>query len=304
MVVLICLTLLMNIQQSDPPYLVVLGIGQDAGVPQAGTDDPRWEIDSLQHFATSLALVDPETKQRWLFEATPDFPEQLRLFDIQVPPEKRAPGLDGIFLTHAHIGHYTGLMYLGRESIGAKGVPVFAMEKMDSFLENNGPWSQLVQLENIIINRVEPEREIQLNERLSVLPFLVPHRQEYSEVAGYIINGPEKSVLFIPDIDSWEEWDEWGVRIENMIAKVDVAYLDATFFANGEIPGRDMSNFPHPFIRHSMKRFKNLPEAEKSKIRFIHLNHTNKALLQDSDERMEVIKKGFAIANPLEKFEL
>jgi len=304
MIILFCLTLLTNIQQADPPYLLVLGIGQDAGVPQAGADDPRWEIDSLHHFATSLALADPKTNERWLFEATPDFPEQLRFLNKQTSAQKPPPGLNGIFLTHAHIGHYTGLMYLGREAIGADCVPVFAMEKMATFIEENGPWSQLVDLKNIDLNRLQPGREVRLNERLSVVPFLVPHRQEFSEVAGFLIKGPDKSVLFIPDIDSWEEWDAWGVQIEDMIAKVDVAYLDATFFEDGEIPGRDMSNFPHPFIVHSMERFKSLPEREKSKIRFIHLNHTNKALLIGSDERAKVLKKGFSVAVPYEKTEL
>ena len=142
---------------------------------------------------------------------------------------------------------------------------------------------------------------MRLSERLTVTPFLVPHRQEYSEVVGFHIQGPNRSVLFIPDIDSWEAWDDMGVRIEDMIAAVDVAYLDGTFFANGEIPGRDMSGFPHPFISHSMRRFENLEGKEKAKIRFIHLNHSNSALWPGSDARASVIGNGFQVAEEGER---
>eukprot|EP00957_Ditylum_brightwellii_P156501 11911053-Ditylum_brightwellii.AAC.1 len=75
------------------------------------------------------------------------------MVSITVAPTKKTP--DGIFLTHAHIGHYTGLMYLGREALGAVDVPVYAMPRMRSFLKNNGPWSQLVSLGNINIQNLE-----------------------------------------------------------------------------------------------------------------------------------------------------
>jgi len=290
--------------QTPSPYLVVLGIAQDGGVPQAGSNEhPAWENSDLGHLVVSLGLVDPATGGRWLFEATPDFREQLHLFD-EIAPVDDLPGLDGIFLTHAHIGHYTGLMFLGHESLGATGVPVYAMSDMADFLATNGPWSQLVKYENIALKQLEDGVPVALGSELAVTPFLVPHRQEYAEVVGFRIDGPNRSLLFIPDIDSWEEWDEAGTRIESAIASVDVAYLDGSFFANGEIPGRDMTGFPHPFITHSMQRFAGLPPAEKAKVRFIHLNHTNPALLDDGEARRLIEQNGFRIAAEGEKVEL
>ena len=286
------------------PFLVVLGISQDGGTPQAGTTEhPGWEDDQFKRRVVSLALVDPGSEERWLFETTPDFRAQLHHLD-QLAPATDKPGLTGIFLTHAHIGHYTGLMFLGHESMGAKNVPVFAMPRMQEFLSNNGPWSQLVKYENVALRGMENGKAVRLNSRLSVTAFLVPHRQEFTEVVGFRIDGPNRSVIFIPDIDSWEEWDEAGTRIEDMIASVDVAYLDGSFFANGEIPGRDMSGFPHPFITHSMQRFSKLPAKEKSKIRFIHLNHTNPAIWPGSDERAQVLANGYGIADEGEIIEL
>ena len=239
-----------SVEPQCPVSLFVLGVGQDGGKPQAGNpQDPAWADPSLKRFATSLALIDRrgDAPKRWLFEATPDFREQLQALD-QFAPVNRQVGLNGIFLTHAHIGHYAGLMFLGHESIGAENISVYAMPRMADFLAENGPWSQLVKYHNILLAIMEDGAGEQLAEDIKVTPFLVPHRQEFSEVAGYRIEGPNKSALFIPDIDSWEDWDEEGVRIEDVIAGVDYAFIDATFYANGEIPGRDMSGFPHPFV--------------------------------------------------------
>jgi pyrroloquinoline quinone biosynthesis protein B len=283
------------------PYLLVLGIAQDGGIPQAGTKGHSgWTDPASRRLVTSLALVDPVTHQRWLFDATPDFREQLHRLDSIAPAEGK-PGLAGILLTHAHIGHYTGLMHLGHEAMGAEGVPVYAMPGMRDYLRDNGPWSQLVHYGNIEMQPLEAGVAVQLNERLSITPFLVPHRQEYSEVVGFRIQGPSRAALFIPDIDSWEEWEAAGTRIEEMIARVDIAYLDGTFFANGEIPGRDMSGFPHPFITHSMSRFDGLAPEEKAKVRFIHLNHTNPVLWPESEAYKSVLDNGFRVAEEGER---
>ena len=288
----------------DAPFVVVLGIAQDGGVPQAGTKQhPGWADPTFRRRVVCLALVDPGTSQRWLFEATPDFREQLHLLDQLAPTETRA-GLDGIFLTHAHMGHYTGLMFLGFESLGAQGVPVYAMPRMRDYLSQNGPWDQLVRYRNIDLRPLVAQQPVQLNARLSVTPFTVPHRQEYSEVVGFRIQGPNRSLLFLPDIDRWETWEAQGTRIEDAIAEVDVAYLDGTFYANGEIPGRDMSGFPHPFISHSLKRFAVLPPEQRAKIRFIHLNHTNPALWPDSKARQAVEDAGMRVAEELERVTL
>lgn len=291
---------------SEPrgPYAIVLGIAQDGGVPQAGVKEHKgWDDPLYARKVVSLGVVDPLTSQRWIIDATPDFRQQLHVLD-DVLPVTRVPGLDGIFLTHAHIGHYTGLMFLGRESLGADEVPVYAMPRMGEFLRNNGPWGQLVRLGNIVLKPLADRRAVAINDRLKVTPYVVPHRQEYSEVVGFLIEGPNRSVLYIPDIDKWELWDEMGTRIEDLVARVDVAYLDGTFFAQGEIPGRDMSTFPHPFIADSMDRFRALPAVERAKIRFIHLNHTNPAIWADSPARRAITDRGFQVAEELERVDL
>ncbi|RMD93824.1 MAG: MBL fold metallo-hydrolase [Calditrichaeota bacterium] len=290
--------------QSPPAgaYVAVLGVAQDGGYPQAGCTRqccrPAWEGKVAPKHVSSLAVVDPQKQRRWLIDATPDFKAQLRMLDEMAPPQG-TPDLQGIFLTHAHIGHYTGLMHLGREVIGAHHVPVYAMPRMKAFLEQNGPWDLLVRLENIRLYDLQNNIPVTLGQGLSITPFLVPHRDEYSETVGFLIAGPHRKVAYISDIDKWERW---STRIEDLLARVDLAFLDGTFYANGEVPGRDMSEIPHPFITESMHRFAGLPAREKNKIYFIHLNHTNPALQPQSEAYRTIREAGFHVAREGEKF--
>ncbi|MGI9518811.1 MAG: MBL fold metallo-hydrolase [Pirellulaceae bacterium] len=285
----------------DDPYVIVLGIAQDAGYPQASCDRdccrPAWEDATLRRSPSCLALVDPVSGQRWLFECTPQFPDQLQSLDRAFPVEA-SPGLDGIFLTHAHIGHYAGLIHLGREVLGAREVPVHVMPRMRQFLTVNGPWSQLVELENIRLMPLEADVAVQLNERITVTPIAVPHRDEFSETVAFRITGPNRSVLFLPDIDKWERWER---RVEEVLQTVDIAYLDATFFDDNELPGRNMAEIPHPFVVESLQRFGSLEAEQRARIRFIHLNHTNPALSVDSRARDEIVRGGMLVAEEGER---
>lgn len=280
------------------PYVKVLGIAQDGGFPQANCQKECckavFEQKNARKFVSCIAVVDPISKQNWLFDATPDFTQQLHLLNNPEPKNL------GIFLTHAHIGHYTGLMYLGREAMGASRVKVYAMPKMKSFIEKNGPWSQLVALQNINIQPIKEDSVIVLNERISVQAFSVPHRDEFSETVGYKIVTANKSVVFIPDIDKWQKWNR---SLEEVIKSVDYAFLDGTFYKDGEI-NRPMSEVPHPFVTETMDLLKDLPTTEKAKVHFIHFNHTNPIMNIKSLENKEVRQKGFKVAFQGEKVEL
>jgi len=288
---------------SHYPYLMVLGVAQDAGYPQAGCEksccQTAWETPDSHRSPTCLALVDPTTQQKWLFEATPELPQQLqRLNQEQNSGDGHLP--NGIFITHAHIGHYTGLMYLGREVQGAQQVPVYTMPRMGEFLRNNGPWSQLVSLENIALQPLKHDSTLQLTPSLSVTPFLVPHRDEFSETVGYRIQSDKQAALFIPDINKWHLWDR---DLAEQLKTVDLAFVDATFFKAGELPGRNMDEIPHPFVAETITLLTDLPASEKAKVRFIHFNHTN-PLLRDKSAREEVTNSGFAIAEEGKRYSL
>jgi pyrroloquinoline quinone biosynthesis protein B len=130
---------------------------------------------------------------------------------------------------------------------------------------------------------------------------MVPHRDEFSETVGYVIEGPSKRVLFIPDIDKWEKWER---KIEQVVEETDVSLLDGTFFSNGELPGRDMAEIPHPFISESLNRLGKLPPDQRAKVHFIHLNHSNPALQEGSDAQEEIRSRGFHMARELQRFSI
>ena len=277
------------------PYIFVLGVAQDAGYPQANCYRPHcmraWNDPTLKRLTSSIAVVDGGHGKKYLFDATPDLREQLYRLHVEAPDDSH--DLDGVFLTHGHMGHYTGLMHFGREAVGTDGIRVFAMPRMRNFLSTSGPWSQLVGLGNIEIVPIRADREIKLSDTLSVVPIQVPHRDEYTETVGYRITGPSKSALFIPDIDKWSKWD---TDILDLIKEVDYALLDGSFFADGELPGRDMSEIPHPYVQESIELFAELPESDKAKIIFIHFNHTNPLLIDGSDAQKQLTSLGFRFA--------
>ncbi|HEX9825642.1 MAG TPA: MBL fold metallo-hydrolase [Flavobacteriaceae bacterium] len=275
-------------------YITVLGIAQDAGFPQINCDKDCCKAfyngEESKKLVSCLGLVDLKNQKKYIFDATPDFTQQVQ--DLKANHLDNGTVVDGVFLTHAHIGHYTGLMYLGFEAMDAKKIPVYAMPRMKAYLETNGPWDQLVSMNNIEIRKLQNDSTIVLGNDLKVTPFLVPHREEYSETVGYKIEGQHKSLLFIPDINKWELWER---KIVEEVKNVDYAFLDATFFKDGEI-SRPMKDVPHPFMVETVKLFENESVDTKSKIYFVHLNHTNPALKETNRLKDSIQNLGFNFA--------
>ena len=284
-------------QTSESDYIQVLGIVQDAGYPHIGCEkDCCKAVSPGDYFVSCLGLVDKTNNKRYLFDATPDIHNQLNLLE----KFSDANLVDGIFLTHAHIGHYTGLMYLGREGLGGKNIMVYALKRMSKFLTKNGPWDQLVKLNNISIQTISNKEFVKLSENIFVIPIRVPHRDEYSETVGYKIIGKSKKILFIPDID---KWDEWKKSIIEEVKLVDYAFIDGTFY-NGTELNRDIREIPHPSIEETLQLFSNQPVAERNKIYFIHINHTNPILTNKNGIKDLVEGLGFNIAQRGLKFKL
>lgn len=258
--------------------LVVLGIAQDAGMPHPGcTKSPCSDARAGTRAAEKVScvgLVNRELGLVYIVDATPDFPAQLHAVT-----DGKAP--DGIFLTHAHIGHYTGLMYLGKESMAAKSVPVYGTERMTSFLKRNGPWSLLVDNKYIELRTMTPDQAIELAGGLRVTPMLVPHRDEFTDTVGFLIEGPRAKLLFIPDIDKWEKWSR---SIRDLADGVEYVLLDGTFGSMKELPDRDIANVPHPLMSETRK----LLEGTRAKLWFIHVNHSNPAIVDGED----VVREG------------
>jgi pyrroloquinoline quinone biosynthesis protein B len=280
---------------------IVLGIAQDAGVPQANCRCARCDRARRnprhRHFASSLALLDLTDRKTWLVEATPDVREQLDLLaahPLQPLREGRTP-LDGVLLTHAHVGHYAGLIHFGREAMGSRGLPVHCTDRLASFLETNGPWSLAVELGHLALRRIEVERPFPLGAHVTVTALTVPHRDELSDTVAFVIRGPRRTLLWLPDIDKWEKWDR---RLEDVLAGVDVALLDATFYSGGELPDRPLRDVPHPTVEETLARLAAWkPEVgARPRILLIHVNHSNPLLGPGRREARVVEAAGIEVA--------
>ena len=288
-------------QNNHSPFIYVLGNVQDAGLPHIGCDEKiciNAFNEKKHYYVTSLALVDTEKQEYSLFDVTPNISDQLRIIENDLFNQFILP--KNIFITHAHIGHYAGLMYFGREALGSRGIKVNVLPRMYDFISMNAPWSQLVNLKNIALNKINFRDNIEINPNLSVIPIQVPHRDEFSETSAFLIVGPNKTALFLPDID---KWSKWSINIVEMLSNVDYAFIDATFYTNNEI-NRDINEIPHPLVIETMDLLSDLTDYQRDKVYFIHMNHTNQMLDPNSDISKNVLKKGFNIARSGQKFHL
>jgi len=274
-------------------YIYILGNTQDAGMPHIGCKH-KFCLENFakyeEFYVTSIAVINSDLDKYILFEATPDITYQLNYLKDNIFKDFLLP--EAIYITHAHIGHYSGLMYFGREALGSKDLLVKVLPKMSKFLKKNGPWSQLVALNNISIQKTKFDVSNSELKNIAITPIQVPHRDEYSETAGYIIAGKNKKALFIPDIDKWEKWDK---KLIDLVKDFDYLLLDATFYDSIEI-NRDISEIPHPLVSETINLLNSLSTENKSKVYFIHMNHTNSMLDPNSDLSKLVISKGFNIA--------
>ena len=271
---------------SSPVEAIVLGIAQDGGVPHAGCHQ-RLCVEARRdpakrRLVASLGLFDRTAGKRFIVDATPDFALQMEALG----------GLpDAILLTHAHIGHYLGLAQLGREVLGAREVPVLCTPSMAKFLRGNRPWSRLVEMRHVVLREIEPGVEVELTPSVHVTAIRVPHRDEDSDTVAYLVRGLSKKVLWLPDIDKWERWDR---KIEELMSDPGLtAFVDGTFFSVTEIPGRAITEIPHPLVPETMARFGG--HIPSGRLFFVHLNHTNR-LLWDATARRALERSGFRVA--------
>lgn len=216
-----------------------------------------------------------------VIDASPDLREQI---DRYLPP-LGLRSLRAIFITHGHVGHYWGLPLLGREGPDLKGVAVRATPDVLAMLSAIPAVSLMASSGNIQMQPISPGDPARID-NLEISAFYVPHRQELTRTVAFRIRGPEKSLVYIPDIDRWTP------EVVGLIRCADVALLDGTFFSAGELGGaRSMSEIPHPPIAQSLEVLGGTAQA----IYFTHLNHTNPAGLE-GPERAAIRRASMDVA--------
>lgn len=283
--------------------VVVLGVAQDGGVPHVGCSKAccrrarreRWAL-----LPACIAVHDREDNKLLLVEATPGIEAQLALLHRLTGQNRGRCPVDAVMITHAHIGHYTGLMHFGKEVAATDRVPVHVSPRMASFLRNNGPWGQLVQQKQIDIREFTPGERFTPLPGITVEAVLVPHRDEYSDTMAFRIFGPKRAVLFVPDIDSWEK--QPGL-LDTLLQDIDVAYVDGTFYDTKELPERIRSTIAHPPIVETMELLSSRAKNKPGSVRFIHVNHTN-PVITDRKIQEGMSARGFRVARQGERIDI
>jgi pyrroloquinoline quinone biosynthesis protein B len=281
--------------QPNQVSAVVLGIMQDGGLPhtgcccrrcQAAFADPR-----LTQYAASLAIIDTRAEKTavWLIDATPHIGHQLNLIGEALGRQPMAPtrlqAPRGLLLTHAHIGHISGLTQLGPEVMNLQGLPVYTSLGLVTLLRETRLWRPLTK--QLALIPLSTNRPVTLGPDLNIYPVPVPHRDEWGiGTFAFQISGPKKSLLYLPDIDSWDPW----ARAEDHLSAVDYALVDGTFYHNSELDDRMPP--AHPLIPHTLDLFAHLP----CQLVLTHFNHTNPVLDADSMERQAVLATGASLA--------
>ena len=298
----------------EQSIVVVLGTAQDAGLPQLGCNCSNCsKAISNQRFrrlVSSLGIFNTITGKSYIIDATPNLTEQVRLlnkikskflnksnYSLKNITGTNEFELSGIFLSHAHIGHYLGLVQLGKEALCANKIPVYATSSMIKFLNANSPFNDLIINKNIIPNEIKIDKKFIINQSLSLTPFFVQHRHEHSDTVGFYISGSKKELLYIPDMDVLSQ------DVLDRISDADIAIIDGTFYDKSELSTyHDFQKVSHPTIKESMQILKTITKG--TSIYYTHFNHTNPVLDSKSEVLNEIKANGLKLVHKGQAFKI
>ena len=279
--------------------VTLLGIAQDGGRPQAGCTRPCCQglTPSDAVFPVALGITDGDANH--MIEATRCLGQQLTIWG--------QTSIDNVFLTHAHFGHVDGLGLFGKETMNAKNVGLYISSEMEHLVDRTPQWSLMVD-QGVFAPSVFHDGDlIQLSSSLTIQPLMVPHRDELSDMHAFILRGPNRSLLFLPDHDTWKETltrhNASTIRSWLTSLKVDIALVDGTFWSSDELAGRNQDKVPHPPVSQTLEMLGSRKEDDPA-LYFIHLNHTNPLYDPNSGASEELTRSGWSVAAQGQRFTL
>ena len=277
-------------ERTGDVLIKILGTAQDGGLPTMGCHCPNCtnarRDPGRARMVVSLGILNFVSGRTYLIEATPDAARQVDLIQSRDPMfvKARTRPIDGVLLTHADVGHYPGLIQFRPEVGPTRGLKVHGSSQMSAFLAANEPWKYMVDKSIIELQPFEFERSVLLDEQVNFVAIPVPH-QKHTDAVGFKIRGPKKTLLFIPDIDRWDE------GFKDIVASVDIAFIDGTYLDKREGSKR------HPPIREVMAFFASVVKTAGTSVSFIHFNHDNPIFGDDGTLEAEIEGKGFHVAH-------
>ena len=269
--------------------VVLLGVAQDGGRPQPGCAKPCCIGLSSNDisYPTSLGVI--ESDQIHLIDVTRHLANQLQYLGNRIP--------NYVWLTHAHFGHVDGLGLFGRETMNAKGIPLYASKKMQQLITDTPQWRIMVEQGVFVPREMSNNNKVEFGE-LTIEPILVPHRDELSDMHAFVISSSQNKLLYLPDHDTWEEtlsmYNCHDIRQWLKELAIDIALIDGTFWSEDELQSRNQEKVPHPPIKQTIEMLGYKQQGDPE-IYFIHLNHTNPVYDQWSEQHAQVIEMGWKI---------
>ena len=264
----------------------VLGNVQDGGVPHLGCscdvcESARGDCSERRYVGALMVKEnDREDSGQYLIDATPDIKYQID-----------GKFLDGVFISHGHLGHINGLPFFGTECLDTEHLPIYCTAEMRQYIMNNDPFRLMVDRNQIELNEVNNNDSVEI--RGGEIEFRnVLHRYVNTDTTSFMIKGEDRKLYYLSDIDEWTE------EAANSVKEADIALVDGTFWSKEEIDR--FEEVPHPPIKQTMDKM----EDWDTEIIFTHLNHTNPALREDTEERKELEERGFKVAEKGMEIEL
>lgn len=281
--------------------VTILGTAQDGGIPQAGCSCQRC-LDAhrdlkLRKYPVSLGILGVDGTKH-IIEITKNLSEQLVIWT----PDKNELFIpETVSITHLHLGHVEGIGQLGKPVMGLREVDVYLSPKNKDVFDNRSDILLMEDEGNIrthsknFYHPFEPKDGCGFS--LQFIP--IPHRSELGDNAAIIIKAEGKSILFMPDQDSWGDTLDYhskeNIRDFLKMFDIDEALIDGTFWSMDELPRRDISKIPHPTIQETIQLLGSKREGDPE-ISFLHLNHSNPVNDLGSEQRKVVEENGWKIS--------
>jgi pyrroloquinoline quinone biosynthesis protein B len=235
----------------------------------------------------------------FLVNASPDLRQQLETLDLPRADGVRAPPVAGVLLTDAEIDHTAGLLLL-RES--ATPVRVFGAAGVERALTVGYPVLPVLERYcGIAWQTLEPGR-VQPLDGLTVEPFGVGgdaprYLDGELEASGFVFrDGATGGVLtYVPGLARLDD------GVVERLAGSDLVLVDGTFWRDDELArlgisdrsARDMGHVPLSGPGGSLEVLAGLGRPRTV---LVHINNTNRVLLEDSAERQAVVRAGVEVA--------
>lgn len=279
--------------------VTLLGVAQDGGRPQAGCTRPCCVGLRPEDTSYPVALGISDADSNHLIEATRFLGQQLTIWG--------QTNIENVLLTHAHFGHVDGLGLFGKETMNARNVGLHLSSEMEHLVDRTPQWALMVDQGVFQPTTFHDRDNLQFTPTLTIQPVHVPHRDELSDMHAFVIRGPNRSLLFLPDHDTWaetlERHNQPSIRSWLEALKVDIALIDGTFWSSDELSGRNQDKVPHPPVSQTIDLL-GPRQGGDPEIYFIHLNHTNPLYDRSSEASALLAQTGWMVAQQGQRFTL